>query len=372
MRLNEVLEAYNRGSGQLVNRTKSAIFFSTNCQDETRREVTQVLNIEREALEEKYLGLPTALGRSTIEAFEKLSTSVHNLVGGWCEKNLGSAGREILIKAVAQSVPTYPMSCFKLSKTTCKKMTSAISRYWWGGDEEKRKIHWRKWSEIAHTKQGGGMGFRDLHLFNLAMLGKQGWRLITRPDSLCARMLKGKYFHDGNFLTARKKRGSSHIWQAILKGREVLQTGLIKRIGNGMSTNIWSDKWIPNTPGLRPICRKPEARAEKVCELISSDGLSWNSHALRENLLPVDENAVLKIPLGKLQEDIWAWNAEKHGMYTVKSAYNLLASQARMDDMVRNNYANSSFCDSNPIWRKLWKMKIPPKIRAFWWRVINN
>jgi hypothetical protein len=70
-RLNDILEAYNRGSGQLVNREKSAIFFSKNYPEETKSEVTQGLNIQREALEEKYLGLPTAVGRSTTDAFEK-------------------------------------------------------------------------------------------------------------------------------------------------------------------------------------------------------------------------------------------------------------------------------------------------------------
>jgi hypothetical protein len=41
------------------------------------------------------------------------------------------------------------------------------------------------------------MGFKDIKLFNLAMLGKQGWRLLTNPDSLCAIVLKGKYFAQG-------------------------------------------------------------------------------------------------------------------------------------------------------------------------------
>jgi hypothetical protein len=132
------------------------------------------LNIQREVLEEKYLGLPTAVGWSTTEGFEKLTTRIQNQVNGWSEKKLSSAGREVLIKAVAQSVPTYSMSCFKLSKTTCKKITSSVARYWWGGDGDRRKMHRRKWSEVAIMKQGGGMGFRNLHLFNFSNVRKAG------------------------------------------------------------------------------------------------------------------------------------------------------------------------------------------------------
>ena len=118
-RLNAILEAYNKGSGQMVNRDKSAIFFSSNYKEEDKKEVFECLKITKEALEERYLGLPIALGRSTTEAF----------VSGWCEKKLSAASREILIKPVAQSIPTYSMSCFQLSKTTCKKISSSISRF---------------------------------------------------------------------------------------------------------------------------------------------------------------------------------------------------------------------------------------------------
>jgi hypothetical protein len=66
------------------------------------------------------------------------------------------------------------------------------------------------------------MGFRDIKNSNLAMLGKQGWRLMMNPESLCVRVLKGKYFHQGDFMSARKKKNASHTWRAILAGRKVL------------------------------------------------------------------------------------------------------------------------------------------------------
>lgn len=105
-----------------------------------------------------------------------------------------------------------------------------------------------RWDLLTRPKHSGGMGFKDLPLFNKAMLGKQGWRLINNPTSLCARVLKGRYFYDGDFMTATRKKHASQTWRSILAGREVLSDGLIKRIGNGQGTHIWQDKWILNHP----------------------------------------------------------------------------------------------------------------------------
>jgi hypothetical protein len=70
-------------------------------------------------------------------------------------------------------------------------------------------------------------------MFNLVMLGKQGWRLINNPDSLYARVLKGRYYRDSDFLAATRRKHASQTWRAILAGRDVLQKGLVRRIGDG-------------------------------------------------------------------------------------------------------------------------------------------
>jgi hypothetical protein len=225
-----------------VNREKSAVFFSKNCLEEVKEVVRTELHIDREALSDRYLGLPTALGRSTIEAFDYLPTKIKGLVSTWSGREASSAGREVLLKSVAQAMPTYSMSYFLLSKTTCKKLRSTIANYWWGGSGANRHIHWLRWDGLTRHKSEGGMGFRDLHLFNKALLGKQGWRLITRPNSLCARVLKGRYYHDGDFIRSTRKKHASHTWRSILARRETLEQGLIKRIGDGTLTNIWTDR----------------------------------------------------------------------------------------------------------------------------------
>lgn len=140
-RVADILDDYNRGSGQLVNKHKSAVFFSPNCLQDCKDEVQACLQIPNEALGERYLGLPTAAERGASDAFNYVPARVRAFVGGWAEKNLSCAAREVLLKANAQSVPTYPMSCFKLSPVVCRKLTSAVSNYWWGSSLDNHKIH---------------------------------------------------------------------------------------------------------------------------------------------------------------------------------------------------------------------------------------
>jgi hypothetical protein len=86
------------------------------------------------------------------------------------------------------------MSCFQIPVTNCDHMRRAITNFFWGTEEGKKNMHWRSWDWLSSPKQFGGLGFHDLVLFNQAMLGRQCWRLLTEPDYLCARVLKGRYF----------------------------------------------------------------------------------------------------------------------------------------------------------------------------------
>lgn len=182
---------------------------------------------------------------------------------------------------------------------------------------------------------------------------------MVNPNSLCAWVLKGRYYHDGDFLTSTRKKHASHTWRAILAGREVLSQGLIRRIGNGESTDIWNDRWLPNHFGGRPLTPAGGQSVSRVSELLSENG-QWNEDAIMQSFIPVDAAAILRTPVRTQHDDVWAWEPEKHGVYSVKSAYRLLDL-----NRIRNNEVQSEGGSGNTCWLKLWKLKVPPKIKVF-------
>ena len=91
-------------------------------------------------------------------------------------------------------LPTYVMSTLLLQLETCENLANAIAQFWWSLNLPKRDIHWVKWENLSKPRGDGGIGFKMIYKFNLALLGKQLWRLVQYPDSLVARVLKGKYF----------------------------------------------------------------------------------------------------------------------------------------------------------------------------------
>ena len=139
---------------------------------------------------EKYLGLPALVGREKKRSFIYLKERVWKKLQGWKEKLLSILGRAVLIKAVIQVIPTYTMSCFKLPKGLIKELEVLIRKFWWGYNDDSRKVHWVSWERLCEEKEVGEMGFKEIEKFNEALLSKQVWWMLHNSESLCIRVFK--------------------------------------------------------------------------------------------------------------------------------------------------------------------------------------
>lgn len=213
---------------------------------------------------EKYLGLPTEVGQSKSGTFKYLRDRVREKIKGWMEKLLSAAGKEVLIKSVAQAIPVFSMSCFMLSRGLCESITSMIRQFWRGSKEGKIRPCWVSWDVITRPKCLGGLGFRDMEIFNLALLSRQAWQLLEYPDSLSARMLKAIYYPDTSILDAELGSRPSQIWRAVIDGRNIMKQGIIRRIGDGSSTYIWTQNRIPREGFYRPVSSLVAAPADSL------------------------------------------------------------------------------------------------------------
>ncbi|MBA0850343.1 hypothetical protein Goshw_028577 [Gossypium schwendimanii] len=82
-----------------------------------------------------------------------------------------------------------------------------------------------------------------MRLFNIALLGRQVWRLINNKESLCFKVLSSKYFPDGNIFNAKKVNRASFTWSSITAALEFLKNGFGWQIGNGENIKIRDDNW---------------------------------------------------------------------------------------------------------------------------------
>jgi hypothetical protein len=185
-------------------------------------------------------------------------------------------------------------------------------------------MHWLAWEKLVRPKSQGGVGFRDLRVFNQALLARQAWRLLKFPNSLCARFIKAKYYPSGDLLDTAFIQQQSQSWQGVLQGLELLKKGIIWRIGDGSKVKIFRDNWLPRLNALKVEGRRGNSRKRWVADIISHESRFWNEAAVHECSHPQDAEVIFGIKLSaRVTEDFLAWHGESNGLFSVFSAYRI-------------------------------------------------
>ena len=345
------------------------MFFSKSVPEEEKHGIKVAIGVPEILHYEKYLGLPSLVGKGKKESFNYIKEKVWRKLQGWEAKLLSQAGREVLLKAIIQAIPTYTMGRFKLPLGLCNEIETLIKKFWWGQRGDRRKIHWVKWEEMTKSKTIGGMGFRDLAMFNDSLLAKQAWRLLHDKTSLFYKVFKARFFPHSTIMEVVDSKMGSYAWKSILRGRDIIQRGALWRVGNGDKINIWQQRWLPRKhPTQLPTCPIESFENHTVATLIDPSTRRWNEELVDGLFVTEDAELIKKIPLShNAAEDNLYWPYTPSGNYSCKSGYKFLKEEAELE----SNPQAPPMCEKR-LWKEIWQMQAPPKIKNFLWRTCHN
>ena len=354
----DILNKYELLSGQMVNYNKSDSVFSPNTGAEERVRVCDCLDVQEKAKPGKYLGMPMSIGKSKTEVFGFLSDKIQHKLQSWCNKELSKAGKLTLIKSSAQTTPNFWMSLFLIPETVCNDIERKMNAFLWGGANGKG-VKWLSWKRLCAPKDFGGLGLKELKKFNMAMIAKQGWRLLTEANKLVSAVMKARYYSDSSVLNVKLGSNPSYVWRGIYQALEVVRAGARRKIGDGEDTMVWKVPWLPDdSHGFIATDEYPQLKNIKVSSLMSADK-RWDVDLLNDLFCDRDVDLITRIPIPlRDTRDSWYWLLVEKGEFTVRSSYRWLHGECT------DSYT--------ALWKKLWHLQLPNKISNLVWRLCKG
>ncbi|KAL8098349.1 hypothetical protein AgCh_031202 [Apium graveolens] len=238
----------------------------------------------------KYLGLPNILGRNKSVIFGYFRNKVKNSIKSWNEKKIFKPAKEILIKTVAQTLPSYAMSIFLLPIEIIRNIEKDMARFFWTSNQKsKSKINWMAWERMTKHKHA---------------------------DSLVAQLFKAKYFVNTNFMEAKLGSSPSFILRSICEARSVIYAGSSWRIGNGMNIQILNQAWLNRSENPYVSTVSPSLVNQKVASLLIKDSKDWDLDILEDIFDTGDKQAILNTVVEHdLERDVLYWKLEHTWVY---------------------------------------------------------
>ncbi|CAN6543682.1 unnamed protein product [Malus baccata var. baccata] len=187
----------------------------------------------------------------------------------------------------------------------------------------------------------------------------QGWKKSTLTQA-------------GREILIKAKGGrASWVWASLLAGREILREGAHWQIIDGNDTRVWVGRWLPPIPLGRPspLGSVQVSKNLKVKSLICPESGDWDLDFLKPFLADSEVEAILDLHIGDpTLKDILVWPYEKRGSYSVKSGYYWCINRT-IDRSLQSIRAVSI---PSTLWKTVWKLKVPPKIRTFMWKTLHE
>ncbi|GKC44506.1 putative RNA-directed DNA polymerase [Tanacetum coccineum] len=249
--LMRIFKCVQNVSGLKINHLKTKIYGVGVRNDEIERLANRI-GVSPGFLPFTYLGLPVGVNMKKIVCWNGIVEKVKKNLAGWKSKMISYGGRLTLVKSVLGSLPLYYFSLFRAPVHVIKKLESVRQNFFWGGNDEKKKLAWVKWDRVISKSSLGGLDIGSLKACNLALLGKWWWRFRVEEDRLWVKLIKNIYGEYGGLgEEGVSRRSSGGKWSDIIKvGNDIEKTqvpfigSFRKKVGDGCNTLFWLNQWL--------------------------------------------------------------------------------------------------------------------------------
>ena len=145
-------------------------------------------------------------------------------------------------------MPMFLLSFFEVPVGVRKRLDFYRSRFFWQGDELKRKYRLAKWDIICRPKDQGGLGIENLEVKNRCLHSKWLYKLSVETEATWAQILRSKYLQSKTLSQVTVRPTDSPFWKGLMRVKAAFFNRTKFIVGNGNTTRFWEDMWLGETP----------------------------------------------------------------------------------------------------------------------------
>ncbi|KAG2292653.1 hypothetical protein Bca52824_039322 [Brassica carinata] len=309
---------------------EKSCFFSAGLNTLETSALVNSTGISQGSLPMRYLGLPLSTKKLSLLNCEPLLQKIKAKINIWTAKYLSFAGRLQMISSVISGIINFWCAAFVLPVECINQINSLCAAYLWKGSLDGRYNARVAWDSVTTPKSEGGLGLKNIRIWNRTCLLKLLWMLFFKQESIWSAWIQDNVIKDSSFWNLKEHQSHTWIFKQILESN--LASQWLRIIpGNGISCHFWTTPWSPFGPLLSYI--GPQGPRQAGIPLNSTLASLWNGHSWRISPARSSEMEALHIHLTSLvlstAPDTPTWNASSSlvaasNKFISSQVYNLL------------------------------------------------
>ncbi|GJW43062.1 RNA-directed DNA polymerase, eukaryota, reverse transcriptase zinc-binding domain protein [Tanacetum coccineum] len=216
--LKESIEEFGNVIGLLPNYNKSTVIFGS-LNNEEKQEIIRV------------------------KECKSLIDKVENRVFNWKNKSLTYAGRLMLVASVLKSIHIYWASVILLPDGVIKDINRILKDFLWNQNDGTKGSPKVAWKHVCRFKQKGGLGLKNLRVWNKAMIVKHLWHIVTDKESLWVKWVNTEKLKGKGIWEIEEDKNDSWGWRNLLKQINDVRGFIVSKLRNGEKVSLWFDNW---------------------------------------------------------------------------------------------------------------------------------